>query len=166
MAQSLSRNTRYVVKVNLFGPTNIQQNEKQANLVRFHEIKYPRKYLTFLTLLQLDRHLQESREHRYAANLERGLEKDARVVEEGEKGAAQVTIDNPRNLEVVKEARLKLLRTAYTLAMNPTIALSQFKTLVKVQTDNGVRLIEGEHDHRNAKVYITYPVYNKPLLFS
>ena len=35
------------------------------------------------------------------------------------------------------------------------MALSQFKTLVKMQTDNGVRLIDGEHDHRSAKVYIS-----------
>ena len=55
----------------------------------------------------------------------------------------------------MKEARLKLLRTAYTLALNPTIALSQFKTLVKVQTDNGVHLIDGEHDHRSGKVFIS-----------
>ena len=38
-----------------------------------------------------------------------------------------------------RDAFLKLTRTAYELALNPTLSLSQFSTLVKVQRDNGVR---------------------------
>ena len=39
--------------------------------------------------------------------------------------------------------------------MNPTMPLKQFKTLVKVQTDSGVQLIDGHHDHRSAKMYVS-----------
>ena len=45
----------------------------------------------------------------------------------------------------MREGYIKLLRTAYTLAIETTLPLSQFKTLVKVQRVNGVRLIQGEY---------------------
>jgi len=41
-----------------------------------------------------------------------------------------------------RDAFLKLTRTAYELALNSTLSLSQFSTLVKVQQDNGVRLVQ------------------------
>ena len=41
----------------------------------------------------------------------------------------------------MREGYIKLFRTAYTLAIEPTLPLSQFKILVKVQRENGVRLI-------------------------
>ena len=44
---------------------------------------------------------------------------------------------------------MKLFRTAYELAINPTLPLSQFKTLIKIQRKNGSRLIEG-HDNGKA----------------
>ena len=50
----------------------------------------------------------------------------------------------------------KLFRTAYELAMNPTISLAQFHTLVKVQRKNGVRLIEGHDDGKAAREFIHY----------
>ena len=46
-------------------------------------------------------------------------------------------------LDSSKDAFVKLTRTAYELAMNPTLSLNQFKTLVKVQCQNGVRLVKG-----------------------
>ena len=42
-----------------------------------------------------------------------------------------------------KDAFIKLTRTVYELAMNPTLSLKQFTTLVKVQQQNGVRLVQG-----------------------
>ena len=39
-----------------------------------------------------------------------------------------------------------MMKTAYTLALEPTLPSRQFKTLVKVQRENGVRLIEGKFD--------------------
>ena len=44
----------------------------------------------------------------------------------------------------MREGYIKLFRTAYTLAIEPTLPLSQFKT-VKMQRENGVRLIQGEY---------------------
>ena len=55
-----------------------------------------------------------------------------------------------------KEGYTKLFRTAYELAMNPTISLAQFHTLVKVQRKNGVRLIEGHDDGKAAREFIHY----------
>ena len=43
------------------------------------------------------------------------------------------------------DAFLKLTRTAYELALNPALPLSQFETLVKVQPMNGVRLVQGKY---------------------
>ena len=45
----------------------------------------------------------------------------------------------------MREGYIKLFRTAYTLAIEPTLSLSQFKTLVKVQRENGIRLIQGQY---------------------
>ena len=44
----------------------------------------------------------------------------------------------------MRERYIKLFCTAYTLAIEPTLPLSQFKT-VKEQRENGVRLIQGEY---------------------
>ena len=44
----------------------------------------------------------------------------------------------------MREGYIKLFCTAYTLAIEPTLPLSQFKT-VKMQRENGVRLIQGEY---------------------
>ena len=48
------------------------------------------------------------------------------------------------------EAYLKMLQTAYALALEPTLPSQQFKT-VKVQHENGVRLIEGETYYSKTK---------------
>ena len=44
-----------------------------------------------------------------------------------------------------------MLRTAYTLGLEPTLQSRQFKTLVIAQRENGVRLIEGERYHFKTK---------------
>ena len=44
----------------------------------------------------------------------------------------------------MRERYIKLFCTAYALAIEPTLSLSQFKT-VKEQRENGVRLIQGEY---------------------
>ena len=51
---------------------------------------------------------------------------------------------------------MKLFRTAYELAINPTLPLSQFKTLVKIQRKNGSRLIEGHDSGKAAREFIHY----------
>ena len=42
-----------------------------------------------------------------------------------------------------KNMYMKMFRTAFELAMNPTVSLKQFKTLNKVQRQNRVVLVEG-----------------------
>ena len=43
------------------------------------------------------------------------------------------------------DAYLRMLRAAHTLALEPTLPSRQFHTLIKVQRENGIRLIEREH---------------------
>ena len=45
----------------------------------------------------------------------------------------------------MKNMYMKMFRTACELAMNPTVSLRQFKTLIKVQRQNGVALVEGNN---------------------
>ena len=49
------------------------------------------------------------------------------------------------------EAYLKMLWTAYVLGLEPTLPSQQYKTLVKVQHKNSVRLIEGERYYFKTK---------------
>ena len=44
-----------------------------------------------------------------------------------------------------KNMYMKMFRTAFELAMNPTVSLKQFKTLIKVQKQNRVVLVEGNN---------------------
>ena len=65
------------------------------------------------------------------------------------KKALTSTLNQPRIDHVcdknMREGYIRLFRTAYTLAIEPTLPLSQFKILVKVQRKNGVRLIQCEY---------------------
>ena len=65
------------------------------------------------------------------------------------KKALTSTLNQPRTDHVceknMREGYIKLFRTAYTLTIELKLPLSQFKTLVKVQRENGVRLIQGEY---------------------
>ena len=54
-----------------------------------------------------------------------------------QKKITTMTASNTKNMY------MKMFRTAYELAMNPTVSLRQFKTLIKVQRQNGVALVEG-----------------------
>ena len=44
-----------------------------------------------------------------------------------------------------RDGYLKFFRTAYQLAINPTLPMTQFKTLIKVQRQNGVCLLQGKN---------------------
>ena len=52
------------------------------------------------------------------------------------------------------EAYMKMIKTAYELAMNPTMPLKHFKVLVKCQRQNGVILIDGRDNNKAAREYI------------
>ena len=74
--------------------------------------------------------------------LERNKPITERVVEISDSGPTQLTVDTLQENNS-KEAHTKLMRTAYKLALNTTMPLSHFKTLVKVQRISGIRLIDG-----------------------
>jgi hypothetical protein len=58
--------------------------------------------------------------------------------------------------ESTKQCYTKMFITAYELALQPSMPLTHFKTLVKVQRKNGTKLIEGKDNHRAAAEYIQY----------
>ena len=84
--------------------------------------------------------------HNIAVELERAKPNNEKAVP---KKALPCTLNQPRIDHIcdknMREGHIKLFRTAYTLAIEPTLPLSQFKTLVKMQRENGVRLIPGEY---------------------
>ena len=53
-----------------------------------------------------------------------------------------------------REAFRKLLKTAYELALTPSMPLKHFEVLVKCQKQNGVKLIQGKQDGRTAKEFV------------
>ena len=77
--------------------------------------------------------------HNIAVELETAKPNNEKAVP---KKALPSTLNQPRIDLVcdknIKEGYIKLFRTAYTLAIEPALLLSQFKTLVKVQRENGV----------------------------
>ena len=83
--------------------------------------------------------------HNKAVEVERAKPNNEKTVP---KKALPSTLNQPRIDHVcdknMREGYIKLFRTAYTLAIEPTLPLSQFKT-VKMQRENGVRLIQGEY---------------------
>ena len=84
--------------------------------------------------------------HKIEVKLERAKPNNEEAVP---KKALPSTLNQPRIDYVhdknMREGYIKLFPTAYTLAIEPTLPLSQFKTLVKVEIENGVRLIYGEY---------------------
>ena len=54
-----------------------------------------------------------------------------------QKKITTMTNNNTKNIYV------KMVMTAYELAMTPTVSLTQFKTFIKVQRQNGVVLVKG-----------------------
>ena len=53
-----------------------------------------------------------------------------------------------------REAFRKLLKTAYELALMPSMPLKHFEVLVKCQKQNGLKLIQGKQDGRTAKEFV------------
>ena len=101
----------------------------------------------------MKRHCDSStgKAHNYAMTLERRTPSSPFVVPSVPKQTS--IIDSSK--AATEQAHRKLLQTAYHLAMTPTMPLSHFEVLVKVQRTNGVKLIQGKHDGRSAKEYIS-----------
>ena len=75
--------------------------------------------------------------HKIAVELERAKPNTEKAVPK----KTSSTLNQPR----MRERYIKLFRTAYTLAIEPTLPQSQFKTLAKVQTENAIGLIQAEY---------------------
>ena len=112
----------------------------------------------FVTKHSVTRHLDGKAGscHQIALELERGKPKDQQVdIGACVSGTVQQDIVSMTKSST-KDGYMKLFPTAYELAMNPTLPLSQFKTLVKVQRNNGSRLIEGHDTRKAAREFIHY----------
>ena len=114
-----------------------------------------------LLFLQVFRHLDQGQAHKFAIEFERSLPANERLsgivfpsTSSTKANDTTPIAGTPRTfsqrnvssmfLDSSKDAFQKLTRTAYELAMNPTLSLNQFTTLVKVQRQNGVRLVKGK----------------------
>ena len=110
---------------------------------------YPHKFISTKVKLtnnccfQVFRRIDQGNGHSIALELERGKPQDQQVEVVGMCKAPTQKRITTMTQTFTTEAYKKLFRTAYELSLNPTLPLRQFKTLVKVQTQNGVRLIEG-----------------------
>ena len=58
-----------------------------------------------------------------------------------------LTSSQPKIRDSIKKASedayKKMIRTAYNMTMEPSLPSRQFKTLIKCQRENGIRLIDG-----------------------
>lgn len=68
-------------------------------------------------------------------------------------GSSQPRVDHVQDA-ASREAYKKMIKTAYELALHPTMPLTHFKTLVKCQRMNGVRLIDGRDDVKACAQFI------------
>ena len=74
---------------------------------------------------------------------------------DGETAYKQTRVDTSiRNAS--KDAYLKMFTSAYEVALQPSMPLIHFKTVIKCQRLNGVKLIKGNDDHRSAAIYLQY----------
>ena len=109
-----------------------------------------------ITKYKLDRHLT-SKSHEIALLIERekptgegsGLSRPG----EGSARVIQPTIVSCVTASA-REAFRKLLKTAYELALTPSMPLKHLEVLVKCQKQNGVKLIQGKQDGRTAKEFV------------
>ena len=127
---------------------SIKRNAKKSVLTDVNGTNVVNKF-------NLERHIG-SEGHRLALGAENALPKDLQTPENFPVGAKRLvqprialTID--KNSSIVYE---KMIRTAYNLALHPTLPLKTFKLLVKCQRENGVALVSGKDDHRAASEYM------------
>ena len=73
---------------------------------------------------------------------ERFLSKEERIVEDIGAGPSQPRVDSLMN-KSSHDAHRQLLRTAYELAMTPTMPLCHLSVLVKCLQNAGVQVIKG-----------------------
>eukprot|EP00112_Aurelia_sp_Birch-Aquarium-sp1_P010898 Seg2305.5 transcript_id=Seg2305.5/GoldUCD/mRNA.D3Y31 product="Zinc finger protein 862" protein_id=Seg2305.5/GoldUCD/D3Y31 len=112
----------------------------------------------FVSKWNIDRHL-EGKGHAWATEEELLLPVEERLLPSStgaQKRPIQPRIDVALK-QSTSDAYLKMIKTAYELALNPTIPLKQFKVLVKCQRQNGVVLIEGRDNNKAAQLSESRP---------
>ena len=90
----------------------------------------------------LDRHLNESKCHKIALQKERDLGENERTVQNIAAGPSQPRIDSLITKASGVAHRI-LVKTAYELALTPTMPLTHFAVIVKVLREAKVQLIDG-----------------------
>ena len=67
-----------------------------------------------------------------------------------EGSSCEPTQTNIRDVVIgsAEDAYMKLMRTAYEMALTPSMPHKHFEVLVKCQRENGVRLVDGRHNNK------------------
>ena len=95
-------------------------------------------------ILQLQRHISKSKCHAIAIELEKSKEVcDVELIDITQGKSRQTRIDTLA-LSSSREAYIRMLITAYEIALHPNVSLSMFSIFIKVQCQNGVKFISGK----------------------
>ena len=78
-----------------------------------------------------------------AAEIEQAKPSDDRVIGTSISNMSQPTIETT-TLSGARICYIRLMNTAYELAITPTFSMNQFQTLIKIQRKNGVKFIAGK----------------------
>ena len=78
-----------------------------------------------------------------AAEIEQAKPSDDRVIGTSISNMSQPTIETT-TLSGARICYIRLMNTAYKLAITPTFSMNQFQTLIKIQRKNGVKFIAGK----------------------
>ena len=100
--------------------------------------------------------------HSIALLIERGKPQEEHIKNVSLTGLVQKKITT-MTASNMKNIHMKMFRTAYKLAVNPTVSLRQFKTLIKVQRQNGIVLVEG--NNLDFSLYQLYCMLSVSLIF-
>jgi hypothetical protein len=88
--------------------------------------------------------LVKSKAHDIAIDIEKSKDDcDVELVDVVEGTKKQLRVD-VLTKSTSREAYHRLLITAYEMALHPSMSLSNFEVLIKIQRMNGVRFISGE----------------------
>ena len=86
------------------------------------------KELVYFYIFQIDRHVAGAC-HKYAYSLDCAEPASSRIVSSSSQVSIQPKITTSIR-QSTEEAYMKMIRTAYTLALEPTLPSRQFKTLI------------------------------------
>ncbi|XP_065665100.1 zinc finger protein 862-like [Hydra vulgaris] len=115
-----------------------------------HSLKAFTEGTCVVTKYQVDRHLR-GQSHRLAVLIDNGNSEDP-----GSSCIANLDMENLLTItQDNREALLKMIRTAYEMALKPSMPHCHFKTLIKCQRLNGALLLQGKDNNKAAREYIS-----------